>query len=301
MPVIALFVLSLLWGSTFYFTKMVLPDFHPVAIVFYRCFFGGLALLPFFIWKKEREEFNNVPALLGIALINAGVPWILMSYSQQGLDTTISAVLNATGPIFGLLFSILILKAKIRWQEVLAVLIGFLGIVIAFIMGNTSNIGFHYGSAVLLLIAASFYALSSILTTKHLQHVSVYTLSFITMVIGSIFAGILMLSVQPFSFQGLAEPKNLVSLLVLGVLNSGIGNVLFFYLVKSGGPVFALLITFLMPITTIFLGVVLLDEPLDPSTIIALILVLFSVYITQRKGGRKQDDISKDRSNINAT
>ncbi|GGA91335.1 DMT family transporter [Ornithinibacillus halotolerans] len=298
MPIIALLVLSLLWGSTFFFTKIVLPDLHPVSIVFFRCLFGGIALLPFFIWKRDQQEFKKIPILLGIALLNAGVPWILMSYSQQGLDTTISAVLNATGPIFGLLFSILILKVKIRWQELLGVIIGFTGIIISFNLGGGPQVGFQYSSAGLLLIAACFYALSSILITKFLTHVSVFTLSFVTMLVGCIFAGIFMLWVQPSSYQGLGDSKNLLALIILGVFNSGIGNVIFFYLVKSGGPVFALLITFLMPITTIFLGVALLDESLGKGTIIALIFVLSSVYVTQRRGGRRNGNIS--RSSIHA-
>lgn len=74
MPVIALFVLSLLWGSTFYFTKMVLPDFHPVSIVFYRCLLGGLTLLPFFLWKRKKQDFKNVLPLIGITLLSTGIP-----------------------------------------------------------------------------------------------------------------------------------------------------------------------------------------------------------------------------------
>lgn len=251
------------------------------------------------MWKKRKGEFKKLPILLGIALLNAGIPWVLMSYSQQGLDTTISAVLNATGPIFGILFSVLILKTKVFRREILGVLVGFTGIVISFSMGATSDIGFQYTNALLLLIAASIYALSSILITKYLQHVSVFTLSFITMVVGSIFSGFIMLGVQPTSYEGLMDTNNLVPLLMLGVLNSGIGNVIFFYLVKSGGPIFALLITFLMPVTTIFLGVVLLDESIGLGTIIALLFVLTSVYITQKRGGKKHGGFRRDRMEVN--
>lgn len=296
MPVVALFVLSLLWGSTFYTTKMVLPDFHPVSIVFYRCLFGGIFLFPFFFLKYKKREFNNLFTLLGIALTNAGIPWILMSYSQRGLDTTISAVLNATGPVFGLLLSVLLLRVKINPREVFGVVLGFMGILITLVFGAVSDLGFQYHSAVLLLIAVCFYAFSTVLASKYLSHVSVYTLSFVTMVVGSIFSGIMMLNIQPSSFHGLADIENLIFLLVLGVLNSGMGVLLFFYIVKSGGPIFALLITFLMPITTVFLGVVLLDEILDTSTVIALLFVLLSIYVTQKKGGEKQDGIRERRS-----
>ncbi|CAH0283194.1 hypothetical protein SRABI96_04036 [Peribacillus sp. Bi96] len=64
MLITALFLLSLLWGSTFYFTKLLLPDFLPVSIVFYRCLFGMMALLPFLLWGKSKKDFHRVPTLL---------------------------------------------------------------------------------------------------------------------------------------------------------------------------------------------------------------------------------------------
>lgn len=287
MPVIALFVLSLLWGSTFFFTKMVLPDFHPVSIVFYRCIFGGITLLPFFIWKARKQDFAKLRSLLIVTLLSAGIPWVFMSFSQKGLDTTISAVLNATGPIFGLLYSIFIFKVRITKQELLSVFIGFSGICVAFLMGASSGVGFKFTSAGLLLLAVSFYALSAVLTSRFLSDVSVYTLSFVSMIIGSIYSGVFMLFIEPLSFQALANAKNIGAFIMLGVFNSGLGNMLYFYLVKSGGAIFALLITYLMPITTIFLGVILLTEQLGIGTIVALIFVLTSVYFSQRKGGKR--------------
>ncbi|MFD6208121.1 EamA family transporter [Peribacillus sp. NPDC060253] len=56
MLITALFLLSLLWGSTFYFTKLLLLDFLPVSLVFYRCLFGMMALLPFFVMEKIKKK-----------------------------------------------------------------------------------------------------------------------------------------------------------------------------------------------------------------------------------------------------
>lgn len=292
MPVVALFLLSLLWGSTFFFTKVLLPDLHPVSIVFFRCFFGGLTLLPIFLWKKKKKDFEHLPALFGITLLSAGIPWVFMSFSQQGLETTVSAVLNATGPIFGLIYSIFILKANISGKQILSVSIGFTGILIAFLMGFSTDMGFRLDSAGLLLLAVSLYALSAILTSRFLGHVSVFVLSFTSMMVGAVYSGLIMVWVEPFSFEALNNIDNITAIIMLGVFNSGIGNILYFYLVKSGGPVFALLITYLMPITTIILGVIALNERFGPGTFIALIFVLTSVYFTQRKGGKRDATIS---------
>jgi len=70
---------------------------------------------------------------------------------------------------------------------------------------------------------------------------------------------------------------------MLGMFNSGFGNVIFYYLIKNGGPVFALMITYLMPFITLFLGVFLLDEPVGIGILLALAFVLTAVYLSQRR------------------
>lgn len=282
MPILALLSLSLLWGSTFYLTKMLLPDFHPVSIVFYRCLFGSIAMLPFFLWKKTKNDFKNVPTLLVITLVSAGIPWTLMSFSLKNLDTTMSSVLNATGPIFGILLSSMLLKVKVSRQEVISVLVGFTGIAIAFIMGSSTTNDFQLSSAALLLVGVNMYALSAILAGKYLIDCSVYTLSFVTMVVGSVFSGFFMVAIEPTSYQSLLDTRIIVLFILLGMFNSGFGNVLFYYLVKKGGAIFALLITYLMPFTTILLGVFFLSEPLGLGTILALCFVLAGLYLSKR-------------------
>ncbi|PIC83628.1 hypothetical protein CSV73_06920 [Sporosarcina sp. P1] len=286
MPIIALFLLSILWGSTFYFTKLLLPDFHPVSIVFYRCLFGAMTLLPFYLTKKGKGKFtwDKVPFLLGIPLLSAGIPWILMSISLQNLDTTISAVLNATGPIFGVLITIFLLRERVKKPAVISVIVGFTGIFIAFAIGSAETKSFQIGSAIVLLLAVSFYALSSVLTGKFLTMYSVVTISLCSMTAGILFSGPIMLAVDANSLQGFTDSQNVYWFLLLGGVNSGVGNLLFYYIVKSGGAIFALSITYLMPITTILLGYFLLHEPVGAGTFIALVFVLYSVYLSKRKG-----------------
>ncbi|TWT03643.1 DMT family transporter [Planomicrobium sp. CPCC 101079] len=283
MPLLALFSLSILWGSTFYLTKMLLPDFHPVSIVFFRCLFGAAALLPFFLWNKKKNDFKNLPALLLITLMSAGVPWTIMSLSIKNLDTTITSVLNATGPIIGMVISSLFLKIKIHKQEIISVFIGFTGIVLAFFAGSSTANEFKFSSAALFLFSVSVYSLSAVFVGKFLKDCSVYTLSFVSMIVGSVFSGFFMLGIEPMSHEALLNVKSFILFILLGMFNSGFGNVIFYYLVKSGGAIFALLIMYLMPFTTILLGVFLLQEPLAPGTLLALFFVLAGLFLSQRR------------------
>ena len=283
MPIIALFVLSLLWGSTFFLTKLLLIDFHPVSIVFYRCLFGMLGLLPFFLWKKREGDFDKLPKLIMITLISAGIPWVFMSLSLKGLDTTISGVLNASGPIIGTILSVVILKRVIPKHEIWSVLIGFAGICITILAGMNGNSQFHVGSAALLLFAVCFYSMSAIFSSMYLKHCSVYTLSFITMALGTIYSGVFMLFIEPMSFRNFVDWKPFLLFIAIGMVSSGFGNMLYYYLVKSRGGLFALLVTYLMPIMTILLGVIFLGENVSIGMVVGLFFVLASVYLMNKK------------------
>ncbi|KKI91498.1 hypothetical protein WQ54_14645 [Bacillus sp. SA1-12] len=288
MPIIALLILSLLWGSTFYITKLLLPDFHPVSIVFYRCLFGMVALFPFFLWKKTKDDFQKVPILLLTTLISAGIPWVFMSFSLRELDTTIGGVLNASGPILGMILSVFILKTPVTKQQLISVFIGFIGICTTLMGGMNGSGQFELGPAGLLLVAVCFYSMSAVLSAKYLNHCSLFTLSFMTMLVGCVYSGIFMIFIEPKSFQYFNSWKPIFLFIVLGMISSGFGNVLYYYLVKSCGAIFALFVTYLMPIMTILLGVLFLDEKVNKGMIIGLLFVFTSIYIMNKKMMKKR-------------
>lgn len=287
MLIIVLIALSLILGSSFYFTKLLLPDFHPVSIVFYRCLFGMMALLPLFLWKKSKDDFQRVPILLLTTLLGAGIPWVFISFSLRRLDTTIGGVLNASSPIFGIILSVLILKAPVTRQELMSVLIGFVGICITLIAGMNGSSQFHFGPAGLLLAAVCFYSMSAVLSANYLKHCSLFTLSFMTMLVGSIYSGIFMMFVEPMSFQHFNDWKPFLLFIVLGMISSGFASVLYYYLVKSGGAFFALLVAYLMPIMTILLGVLFLEEKVNIGMLFGLLCVFTSVYLMNKKMRKK--------------
>lgn len=206
-----------------------------------------------------------------------------MSHSLQKLPTTISAVINATGPISALILSFFLVKKKMIKQEVLGVLIGLVGISIAFSTNTFDQKDFDLLSAMFLFFAVSLYALSAILTGKFLSHESIFTLAFYSLFAGTLFSGFIVFYMDEFNFSALNSNENLLYLAALGIFNSGIGNVLYYKLLQLGGPLYALLITYLMPITTIFLGVWLLGETLTGVTVLALVFVFISIFVIGRK------------------
>ncbi len=282
-------MLSTLWGSTFFWTKILLVDFHPISIVFFRCLFGVLFLLPFLIKQKAFSKIKLSPSLIIISLLGATVPWTLMTMSVQYLETTLTGIINSLTPIFGMLLSIIVLKHRPRSFDWLSLFLGFVGVVIIFIVQNKSIPSSEILGVLILLVATFSYSFTSILSSKYQKSTSPYILAFTTLFTATIVCGIIMVFVQPDGYSYLYEPTNFSVYLILGMLSSGLGYVVFYYLVSYGGPVYALFITYIMPIVTIMLGYFFLDESVTGSMIIGLLFILISITLMNYQKRREKD------------
>lgn len=272
-----LLLLSALWGSTFFWTKILLVDFHPVSIVFFRCLLGVIVLLPILIKKRVFANIKLSPSLFTISLLGAAIPWTLMTISLQYMETTLSGVINALTPLFGMVLSIFILKNKARPFEWICILIGFFGVVFIFLMKGVSYESNEFLGALILLIATLSYAMTGVISTKYQKHTSPYILAFMTLIIAMLICGFLMMFIQQDAITYMLDWNYFFVFFVLGVLSSGLGYVIFYTLVAYGGPVYALFITYLMPTVALFLGYFFLDEKVTWTMLIGLIFIFTSI------------------------
>ncbi|WP_408008459.1 DMT family transporter [Pseudalkalibacillus sp. A8] len=285
--IFALLMLSTLWGSTFFWTKILLVDFHPISIVFFRCLFGVLFLLPFLIKQKAFSKIKLSASLITIGLLGATVPWTLMTVSVQYLETTLSGIINSLTPIFGMLLSIIVLKHRPKSLDWLSLFLGFFGVAFIFIVQNKTIQSTEILGVLILLVATFSYSFTSILSSKYQKQTSPYILAFTTLFTATIVCGIMMFFVQPDSYSNLFEPTNFSVYLILGMLSSGLGYVVFYYLVSYGGPVYVLFITYIMPIISLMLGYFFLDESVTGSMIFGLFFILISITL-MNKDKRKE-------------
>jgi drug/metabolite transporter (DMT)-like permease len=296
----ALFILSLIWGMSFLFIKVLLEVFDPWQIVFIRCVLGIVTIIPLFLISKQKVNWRDLPvkALVIVGLLNAGLPWGLIAWSETFLDSGYTAILNATTPIWTAMMGVLFFSVKMRWKQWIGVMVGFTGII--FLMdadtpGLTQNqllLGF-----VLMLSATCCYGYSSQYAKKHLQETTVWVTASTTLMAGSILSGIIM------SFSGgwnipdtVIEGKVIFSLIGLGVFGSGLAYLLYYYMISAGSPEFATLVTYLVPVSAVIWGSVLLDEKIPPIAYLGLFLIFFGVYLTSRKKNKAMTQVEQNRT-----
>ncbi|MDS9472603.1 DMT family transporter [Sporosarcina pasteurii] len=275
-----LLFLSLLWGSSFLWTKQLLDYFQPTTIVFLRCLFGMIALLPFLFFSKVKIDFKVQPKFLLVVALAAAIPWNFMGFALQGIDSGLSGILNATTPLFAVLFSIVLLKIKPLRNQIFSLLIGFFAVVVLmFFSGQAIGSQFSIVHALLMFGVTSCYALNSIFVNKYYTTVPPMHLSFWTLAIAILINGPISLLMEPKAMLTVGTPSVFLSLLVLGSLSSGLGYVIFYIINSASGPIFAVMVTFIVPFVSILLGIIFLNEPFHIGIAIGLPLMVISLFL----------------------
>ena len=280
-PVLYLLFLSVLWGSSFLWTKELLDYFEPTTIVFLRCLFGIAVLLPFLLVSKNRVGLLKVtPKFLLVVALAGAIPWNFMGFALQGIDSGLSSILNATAPLLAIVFSVFLLKIKPLRNQIFSLIIGFIAVVTLLVFSGQAVGGqFSLFHALLMFGTTSCYALNSIYVNKLYSHIPALQLCFWTLAIAVLTNGPISLLIEPTAILQLGSPSVFLPLLVLGSLGSGLGYVIFYYIISISGPLLAVMVTFIVPFVSITLGVIFLDEPLHIGIAVGLPLMIVSLLL----------------------
>ncbi|MGG3466502.1 DMT family transporter [Neobacillus pocheonensis] len=288
----ALIGLSLIWGTSFLFIKILLSSMGPENIVLGRSLFGTIILLLIILLKKKITNLKKLPwtKIFVVALTNNALPWFLICSSETKLTSSMASIINATTPIWTLIIGFFFFSSSLRKSQWIGILVGFMGI---FVLSGIKLGDFYSGhiSGILLMTGATLsYGLASHLTKKHLTQLSVLETSFFTLLFSTIISFFVILFMNPRSLSSFLTIETVGSFIGLGALGSGVAYLLFYYLVKKGSPEFASLVTYLVPISALLWGTILLNEEIHLSMVLGLIVIFIGVYISSLKPKEKSKE-----------
>lgn len=286
---VALILLSLIWGGSFFFIKNLLHDFGPWGIAFLRSSFGFLFISMIMLIMRKPFGLRDIRwlAAFTVGMINMAVPWTLIGFSETRLASSMASVLNATTPIWTMIVGLLFFGSvfrRIQWFGMGLALVGLL-VLLGIRPGSMLSVdpvGFAF-----MIGATLCYAVGSQLSKRLMGGLTMYQLTFGTLLGAMLGSGILALATEGVNVAKIAEPANLLGLLGLGVFGSGVAYILFNYMVLKGSPEFATSVTYLVPATAMIWGYSFLHEPVGWSLIIGLILILSGVAIASRQRRRE--------------
>ncbi|QPQ30700.1 DMT family transporter [Lysinibacillus sp. JNUCC 51] len=282
---LALIMLSLIWGGSFYFFKVLVADFNPLVVAFLRSTFGVITLIvliPFFR-KSFKGKIPYIP-LIAVGILNTVIPWTLICFSEQKMTSNLASVLNATQPLWTMVLGIVFFGIRSNRNQLIGLFIGFIGILILSDIHLSNVFSVNSLNFFAMLTATFCYGLATHITKRYLKEISMFQISLGTLLVGSICSGFIVLLLEdPIHILTTISWHHIGALIGIGVFGSGIAYLLYFYLIQKGSPDFASISTYLVPVSAIFWGYILLNEVISWKLIIGLIFILMGVYITNRK------------------
>lgn len=280
-----LILLSLIWGGSFFFIKILIHDFGPWSIAFLRSAFGLLTIAIIMLVLRKPFAFGKIPwpAMAVMALVNTAIPWALIGFSETRLTSSMASVLNATTPLWTMIVGMVFFQAVTHRQQWLGMGIAFIGLLVLVGVNPVSFISVDLLGFSCMMAATFCYAVGSQLSKRLLKGLSMYQITFGTLLCSTIGSGIVAFAVEPISFAHLASPTNIVVLIGLGIFGSGFAYILFYFMVQQGSPEFATMVTYLVPASAIIWGYTLLNEEIHWSLLTGLAFILGGVFLASKK------------------
>jgi drug/metabolite transporter (DMT)-like permease len=283
-----LFILSAIWGSAFIAIKISLNYFSPVSVASYRLIVASIFLLIFYIIGKYKSSLNRTDLimLLFVGVVGNFLPFYLISWSEQHIQSSTAGILMGVGPILTLILSHFFTKDdRFTYSKLISISIGFIGVLFIFEIDTLFNFGtpnsLQLFSKFLIIIAALGYMISNIVAYNTLKHIDSFSITFFATLFGALVSVPFLLyseTIQPSYINFNA----LLPILYLGIFPTALAFQLRYHITKTSGPVFLSYVAYLIPIFALIWGFVLLSEEIYLNSIIGITLILFGVYIGKK-------------------
>jgi drug/metabolite transporter (DMT)-like permease len=270
-------LLSAIWGASFLLIRIAGQTFPPFWVALMRCSLGALLLWSvLFATGTRPPDRKFLPWLLLVGLFNNAIPFVCFAWGERVVPSNTASVLNATTPIFTLLLGALVHRARIAWNVVIGVLLGFAGVLLVVLSQSSSvestrvSTSVFVRGVVLITCGALGYAIATLIAKAKLQGVE-------PIGIATSQLGLAALLVSPLAAFG-PHPTNphtgtLLAMTVLGFAGSGVAYLLFFHILRTVPATHAVAVTYLLPLWGVFWGAVA-HEPIGILTYAGVLVTI---------------------------
>lgn len=280
-----LFILALMWGSSFILIKKGLDGLTPVQVGTFRVLVGAVILITIGYKRIKKIRKKDWKWLAISGFIGTFFPSLLFAYAETEIDSAVASILNSTVPLLALIVGVVFYKSRFKRSQFLGVVIGLIGCVVLILIGANINQSQNYWYAALPVIASLMYAFNANIIKSHLQYLSALGIAAGSFVILLPPTLVLLISTGFFDIDYLSQPKTQTSMfyiVVLAVFGTAIAKILFNRLIQLSDPVFSTSVTYLIPIVALFWGI-LDNESFSLWQLFAGAFILVGVYVSNLK------------------
>jgi drug/metabolite transporter (DMT)-like permease len=266
-------VLAILWGVSFFFSKVALAELPPMTLVLGRFGLAALALL-----LAARAGGHRMPrsprvwaGFLVLGALNSFIPFGLIAWGQVQLTSGLASILNATTPLFTALVAHAWGDERLTRGRLAGVLVGFAGVCVLIGPGALQSLGVHTLAELAILGAAVSYAFAGTYGRRFRALPPVVPVAGMMTTAAVLALPIALVVDRPWTLS--VGARTWGALLGLALLSTALGFVLYFRLLATAGATNVMLVTLLMPIVALLLGALLLGEAVTAMALAGMALI----------------------------
>jgi drug/metabolite transporter (DMT)-like permease len=282
--------LGFFWGSSYLFIKIGVDNgLQPFTLIMFRLLIG-FALLAAVV-AVAREPLPRDPRMYGhlfvMGVINIAIPFSLITYAEQTVDSSLAAVINGAVPLFVIVIAALFLKGEtVTLNRVAGLIVGFVGV--AILVGfDVTDLGSANALGELALIGATIsYAVGNVYAKAHVHGLRPMIPAVFQVFFGLLVTGALaFLTERPLAVM--PTPEALLAVVWLGLLGSGLAYLSYFRILQHWGATRTSMVAYLLPVVGIGLGALVLHENVSVSTVIGTVLVIGGIALVNSRFGTR--------------
>jgi drug/metabolite transporter (DMT)-like permease len=277
-------------GSSYVLTEVALRGFDPMSLVLVRLVIGAVFLV---VWMRLRGQplprgSRPLTLLVAIGLLNTIGSFLLVTWGQKYVTASYTAILLASNAIFAAMGAALVLPGeRLTTRRAAGTLIGFAGVVVLFLdrlgwsTGHGGGRSSLYGALAILGGAISL-AIVALTVRSRLPGLLPAQLALPMLLTGIVSMAVFETALEfahELKVHAAPRPGPVLSALVLGVVNAGVGNVVYYTLIRAWGVARTALVGYVVPLVGVGLGVGLLHDRLGLNMVAGLVLITTSMLL----------------------
>jgi drug/metabolite transporter (DMT)-like permease len=256
-----LLLLAFIWGWSFLFIKVGVEGMTPTTVAGLRIALGAGVLL---VACRRRglpvpRDADSLRHFLVVALVGSALPFTMLAWGEERIASNLTAVLNASTPLFAAAFGAVVLRERLRPTAVVGLVVGLAGVAVAAGVGGDDLAGSSLAGGLASVAAGACYGYSFTYMKAHLLHLPAEVAAAGQLAVGAVLLAPVALATSAAEGIDLA-PHRVLAVVILGVVGTGYAYVLSYRVVADLGPTTASLVTYLIPVVAVAVGVALLDE-----------------------------------------
>jgi len=282
--------LGFAWGSSYLFIKIGVETLTPFTLVAARLAIGTAVLA--LVMRLTGHHLPRVRSayghLLVVALLGVVIPFSLITWGEQSIDSALAAILNGTVPLFAIVLAALVLADEpMTVNRVAGLLLGFAGVVA--LVGPNLRSGLAGGVAgeVALIVASVSYAAAGVYARWKVRDVSPQASALLEIGFAFVITLVLAFAIEsPLATR--VEASAVLAVVWLGLVGSGLAFMAFFWLLSRWGATRTSMVAYLIPVVGILLGVLVRHEEVTLLTMVGTAMVIGGVALANSRYGHRR-------------